>query len=490
MKYLKILCLSVFSLSAFSVGAQEQLGLRLENFSGNRAVFLNPASTVSMPMKWDVNVASAGIFAENNYGLLQDASLSAVWRQRENFMLIAADDVTSETTLTPSTFIGDYNRDGRRRYLSALAVINGPSVLLRLREEHTAGLFYNFRFGFGSANVPTTLSYYDYFNRDFFDPFPVAPFDGVAMAWEEVGFHYSYRYETAEGWFAMGANVKNLRGKEAAFFENVNPIVLTKTGQDSLTTDLAVFEYGLTTASLDQSGYAHQTLGRGVGIDAGISATFGGFKDEGYNIKLGLAVIDIGRINFNRSTQKHRSEVNQTTTVAIDDFADLSSPDDYPILLRTFSQLTQGDSTATLIDDNFTIGLPTAVSIQADYSFNAQFYVNLTVVERISLGNINRLRRGNIIALTPRFEQRWLAAQVPLVFYDNRKTRVGLSFRLAYLTVGTDNIGSLFGRFSDLTGTDFYVGLKINPATLATGDRYENPGRLRKKRKRVRCYFF
>ena len=467
--------------------AQEQLGLRLENFSGINAVFLNPAATVSVPFKWDINIVSAGFFFENNYAVVRDASVFALSAQRDNLDMRFAGDVDSETNLPPAAFVFDYFNDNKERFISSVTTLHGPSVMAKFG-GHTVGAFYNFRNAFGAANIPDNLSYYIYDRRDFFDTFPVTPFDAHFMLWDEIGINYAYAFETNAGFLSIGTNLKYLRGKEAGYFENINTIDLTKTGEDSIAAQVALLDYGLTTASLSQESFANETTGTGFGIDLGVTATFGGYKDEGYDLKLGIALLDFGLINFTQNTQAHRADITSFTEITTETFDGITEIEDYQDFLNRFSQEAVGSPGGTLLDNKFKMALPTGISVQADYSFNENIYLNFTAIQNTRF-RLPGVLRNNVVALTPRYERRWYAFQMPLVLRNHRSFRVGLAGRIAFLTLGTDNIGSLVGRYSDFTGTDFYLGLKFNPFRVGASDRYSGPGRKRLDNKKVKCYF-
>jgi hypothetical protein len=67
----------------------------------------------------------------------------------------------------------------------------------------------------------------------------------------------------------------------------------------------------------------------------------------------------------------------------------------------------------------------------------------------------------NIEALTPRYESRWFMAALPVSLYNKSDLHVGLSLRLGVLTIGSDDLESLFipGK---LAGTDLYMGLRLS----------------------------
>ena len=65
-----------------------------------------------------------------------------------------------------------------------------------------------------------------------------------------------------------------------------------------------------------------------------------------------------------------------------------------------------------------------------------------------------------------------------------------MTFKLGFLYLGTDNLGSLVGN-TDLTGTDFYAALKVNPFNLGLGKKDKGFGQKRRSnRGSVKCYDF
>lgn len=79
-----------------------------------------------------------------------------------------------------------------------------------------------------------------------------------------------------------------------------------------------------------------------------------------------------------------------------------------------------------------------------DVPFNGNFYVNLSVIQRVPLGKYS-IRRANQIAITPRFESRRIEIALPVSYYELFRPRVGLSFRYNIFTIGTDMISPLMG---------------------------------------------
>ena len=98
------------------------------------------------------------------------------------------------------------------------------------------------------------------------------------------------------------------------------------------------------------------------------------------------------------------------------------------------------------------------------------------------------------MAVVPRFEHRWVSFSLPVVLNDWQSLRVGAAARLGWLYLGSDNLGSFFKK-QKLTGTDFYIGLKINAFSLNFNKgnsltRESNPYRGRRKMGKIKCYSF
>ena len=64
--------------------AQEQLGLRLGNYSGVNAIALNPAGSATYPLSWDINLVGVGATFHNNLSYIEKASIGKAARNANN----------------------------------------------------------------------------------------------------------------------------------------------------------------------------------------------------------------------------------------------------------------------------------------------------------------------------------------------------------------------------------------------------------------------
>ena len=249
--------------------------------------------------------------------------------------------------------------------------------------------------------------------------------------------------------------------------------------------------YGLTTSNLKNNDYGAERNGSGFGFDLGFLYVVQE-NDESYKWRFGASILDIGSIRFDKNAQTHVVNNPNTFQLNLRDFDDFELPGEGEALLLHFSEQALGNPTASLRGDNFKMALPTAISMQADYNVNDQLFLNGLLVHPVPIGPVSPGRQP-LLAFTPRFEHRWFSASIPVSLLNWRKTNLGLAARLGFLVIGSDNIGSIFGK-SDYSGTDIYAALKLNPFDLGWGlfkGRGVGNGKERRgSKKKVRCYNF
>jgi len=176
---------------------------------------------------------------------------------------------------------------------------------------------------------------------------------------------------------------------------------------------------------------------------------------EDYLYRIGVAVIDIGRIRFKDNAEAYAIDNRSSYWSDVNDL-DFESMGQF---IDTVSYQFYGDYTSAYRGNIVRIWLPSALSIQVDYHYLGPWYVNASFIYgfRVSPSSIKRPAQ---LALTPRYEKGWFEASLPITLYDWYLPRIGLALRFYMLTVGTEKLGEFF-RISNFTGMDFYFSLKI-----------------------------
>ncbi|MFK8008175.1 MAG: DUF5723 family protein [Saprospiraceae bacterium] len=472
MRYLIFVCCLLI---VFSTHAQEQLGLRTDNYSGIHGSLLNPSHNVTSLFRWDINLISAGVSAQTNYGFIRNTNVFHAIRNSDN--LILEQDIENTTTIGPNDLVADFNDNKRLKYVSVLANVMGPSLMVQLKNGHSFGFFTNVRSAVSSHDIPTILNYSTFFDTPFSEFVSVDAFKISTMVWSEFGLNYAAKVETNDGYFGLGANLKFINGYEAAYINVKRSVLSAQIQGDTMLFQSPHLNYGVTNSNLEGENPNLKSNGFGVGVDLGFTYVYEGNEDH-YKWKVGVSLLDLGQIELSRNAEEHDLNTDTLVVFPSKQFQSISNQDRIYLL----SEIGLADSTASLTHSSFRMGLPGAISIQADYKIIEYFYVNGVFVQRIPMG-VNSIRRNNLMAVTPRFEHRWFGFSMPVVLLNYQKLSLGTSLRLAFLTIGSDDVGSFFGK-NDLDSTDFYIALKVNPFNLGL-----NLGG-RKRGKNVKCYQF
>lgn len=481
---MKIFSALLFGVILFSkISAQEQLGLRLETYSGVSSLSINPAGNLNNPLKWDFNLAGGGIFLENNYAYLRETSLIRLLQHRSDAKFLAAEDI--EGPASDNTFIIDFFNDGAKRFLNVSGFVAGPSLALRFAENHSVGMFTNLRSAAGSFNFPNVFSYYKYDSKPFFEDFEVPKLRAGLLNWSEIGLNYAIKIPTAGGSMNFGINLKYLQGYEAGYLESQSNYKHTKLPNNSIELALPNSHYGF--ALKDPSSVFAERNGRGLGADLGFT-WISEEHEDGYRLKLGASLLDLGYIKFNKNAEAHSLQVDTTVTVRLDDYDQFSLPVDLKPLVHSFSQNTLGDPIASLDADNFRMALPAVLSLQVDYGVTEFLYVNALYTQRLPTFS-NGPRRGNLLAVTPRIQHRWYSVSMPVSLYNWSRLHVGVAARFGWLVVGSDDVAGIFSK-ENFTGSDFYFAIKVNPFNIRGNENGGGrSGHFGNKRK-VKCYDF
>jgi Family of unknown function (DUF5723) len=452
----------VATILSISLNAQEQLGLRLDNYSGVSGISINPASNGTAQLGWDVNLAGAGVFFNNSLLFLDGAS---VGKAASNAMTIGpADDLDIKKNAN-TTLQFDFYDNTNPKYFSLSTQVMGPSFVINFKSGHSIGLFSGARFMAGSHDLPSIFNGYEFQKKKVGEMFTVDPFKVTGMAWRELGLNYAYRIgDESDGSLTIGASVRSVSAYQAFYVNNLVGTSMARISKDSLRFDGLRGEFGATT---DLTGTDRQanTNGSGVGFDIGVTMTIpSSDEDKPYDWRLGASILDMGSVTMNVNTEVHRLELKEPYQIMSQKFNNLDPNNQSRDAIERLSKDITGSTDGTLKGRSFSMGMPTAISLQADYAVMKGVFVNGLLMQNIPVGE-HVLVRDNLFAITPRYESRWIGGSLPISIVNWKTTRVGLAARLAFLTIGTDDLGSIMTN-GNLTGTDFYVALKINPFKL------------------------
>lgn len=457
MKSNRCLLLSLFIIGLSFIGensfAQYQSGMRWDNFQGMNAALINPSNSASQRMGWNLNLASAGAFAQNNYIFYENAKVSDLWKNE----LIFRGDLNDAMPMDGQT-IFDYNNEDSKKWGQLSGFLTGPSFLTHFGNHHV-GIFMNYRFHAAEQNLDQDLGFYTNRRLPITESVNLDPTQLSLAGWREIGFNYSTNLYLDAGIVVLGVNGKMLTAYDALGLQTPNNTVITPVSVDEIALN-NIFLQGFGTSDLIRGGDAFSSSkGNGYGIDIGASFIIEEY-DGDYKWKFGLAVNDIGKLTINNDVEAHLFDSNLNALI---DKRNYLSAADFQTFIEQASSDFLGAPDASIEPsiNSFDIALPTTIVVSADYKVMDGLYVTGAYFQRV-VGNGLQLEGSNAAVIVPRYESQWFSVAAPVTSVNLEKTTVGVALRAAFLTIGTDNLGTLF-RQDQLTGGDAYISLQLFP---------------------------
>lgn len=443
-----------------SLFAQEQIGLRLDKYAGVNGIQLNPANGAFHPLSWDLNLGGAGIFIENNFVFASPTNLIHLAKNPNDLYFM---DPTNENTAPSSaSIIVDYFNGPKERMVQTTATVLGPSLMVNFNGKHSLGVFSEFNVSLGGFDIDRDINPYDLSKIEETGHIDIERFQMSGMAWAEYGVHYSYATEMYLGKVSIGGNFKLLRGYDAFYLDVAQPIVASRDSNNVIDVSDIDVSFGFTNKTLTTESISTQPIGSGYALDLGASWIFDLDEDNDYRYKLGISILDLGKINFDKWTENYHIVANGVNTnIDATPFENLTTREE---VLDELSNQVLGDNSSIRAPAGISMWAPTTLSVQGDFQITKGVFVAGMLNQRIRFSK-EAVKRNNTFALFPRIEKRWYSLGFPIVINNWQDFRLGTTARIGFLTVGSDNIGSLFGQ-STLTGTDLYFALKFNPFNI------------------------
>jgi hypothetical protein len=442
-------------------------GLVNSNYAGILGNTINPTSILNSRLFLDIVPIGLHINVDNNYIYLakDEYKFSRFLTPGAEFPVHGEDD---------RAFYDQFNEELKNVY-SEVKVI-GPSAMYASKDQ-AFGISTAFRNIVSGRNIPYEiakfavegLNYPPLQRINFIDEHD---FRTAEIAFTEISATYSrVLYKHDRDHWSGGITLKGLLGSAGAygFVDNIDYMV--PNGDTLIIYNIN----GGMGVSLPVDYYNNDPLfpgklffGSGLGVELGITyqKKVNGHSNKGYSMtceypyepyyyRIGFSLIDFGRIKFKSNTQ-NMELIDQDAfwfDISRNSFSNIDK------LLKTASYEFSGDSTALISDNSFSIWLPAALSVQADFRINKAIYINATMVQPLIVSKAQPVRPSQI-SITPRWESDDLEFALPFILYDYKYPRLGASARFRNLVIGTDKLSGFFS-YSDFYGLDFYIMLKF-----------------------------
>ncbi|GAB4043496.1 DUF5723 family protein [Spirosoma litoris] len=464
MKY--SLSLGLFLLLATVGFSQNLLGISTSRYGGTNRLYINPALAADSPSKFYLNVFTGNGHVDNNYVRYQApfSLLSLVTGT------VPAQYKNSNGTIK---FEQDYTQEmlnGRAKSGTVSGEIRGPSLLMKAGERGAFAITTRFR-AVGQvvgASEPLLSALRASLNDGALYSIPSTnnKFNANSNTYAELGLTYAGTVLEGDGRkLLLGATAKFLLGYNGQ--QLINRDMNYRIVQDPANANNAYLEVNKLDATFAYTNYLQDrqltpsTLfsssvpGRGFGVDIGLTY-IDQYDAESPALKLGIALTDVGGLTYKGQEYRYTDIGTNPVKFRSSDFNNLNGTSSIiKVIQNKLNTGRKPDNTT------FRAGLPTSLNLTADYQLPSGFGINLTYLQDVRALQATAIHQPTIIAVTPRFDARWLSLAMPVAYLNGGLTAGG-SIRVGPGWLGTDNFLGLIGTKSNgiqPRGLDIYAGL-------------------------------
>lgn len=471
-----LICTVILAGCYYSSFAQTFPGYRTSNYTGVNGVFFNPANIADNRFKWDVNLFSINGFVGTNQGGLKFSDISKSFNAQD----------LSNNFLKGKTNINSLD------YVDIL----GPSAMISLSPATSIALSTRSRVFSNARNVDGNFAaaIIDPTNSGITTPVSLAAGNSLvhATGWTEFGGSLGQVF-TPKGshhFFKGGITLKYIAGTADSYLttNGLTGVLQNQAGVANIAGP-STGNITINTTGTDFSNYTFNDFfkfnGSGFGGDIGFVYEFRPNLDYSqytndrwankYSLKIGVSLMDVGSIKFNRSAnqaESYETHIPETNSYSLASFQGKSINEFIPVLNATPAYFT-----GTAQNSSYSVNLPTTLQANVDYLFgsNRNFGVNLSGQFNLNQQKNFNLYYYNSYSLTPRWENSLISVEVPLNYNELTQFNAGLAFRVGPFFIGSGSVISAI--FHDTRQADLHVGFnwgmqfkkKIRPDTDKDG---------------------
>ena len=439
---------------AFSSYSQSHIGILSERYSGFNGISINPTSFLNSPIDQEINLFGIDLQFETDYGFIKNSSyldLGDVFSEikvTNPFKDQSVDDLTINLSKSTKPY----------SILSSIQ-FNGPSYIFKVvkpTKVSTYGLGISQRVHISSLALNSGYNYDNFREENFGNEilFDQTNSKLNAANWTEIKLNYSFTTDNSNSLKkSFGLNFKTNISYNSTHFQQESPTKMIYKDVETL-----LFYNDFRSESRYFVGNADnpfQKRGIGFGLDLGYSIykKKRDVKDNhSYLYKLGISVLDLGFLSFNKSSEVHVYEIIGPREL------DIGKVKNY----KDMSERVYGDRNKSFKKNSFMLYTPLAVSIQFDYNFWGSFYFNTTLINRLNIAD-NSLIRPNLLSSSLRLEKKQYSLILNSTLYEYEKLMLGLSSRVGPVYFSIDNISNMLLKKDKLNHIEFMLGFKIYP---------------------------
>jgi outer membrane protein OmpA-like peptidoglycan-associated protein len=468
-------CIILFLLLGNAAYAQDFLGYANSNYAGVSGIDLQPASIVDSRYKFDATAVGFSLnFANNFVGVKREAfHFDKNYDSGAGFFPFNRMPAFNDPDFQSKYLERRDNDKPKSVYFNTQFVL--PSFMVTIDEKSSFAFNWRVRTYINVDGIEPQLAnliYAGLKDSAYWDrQFSNKNFSMQTMSWAEYGITYGRVIKDDNAHFMkVAGRAKFLQGLQAAYMF-VRELQYDFTNDDTLSLFNSDVSYGHSeNYQLNQGNIGYKMASKpSVGLDLGfvyewrpdhVNYKYDMDGETGlwmrpenkYKLRIGFSALDIGAIKFEKGAGSRNFKANvQDWNLDSLQYASISDFDD---TLRKRFVITEDKGT-------FSMNLPTALSLQADYNIWKDIYLNFTTYYAFQFKN-NEHKTHDIttFSLTPRWDHKWFGVFVPVSYNAYGNTMVGLDLRAGPLIVGTQSIGTLFAK-TNMYSADIHFLLKV-----------------------------
>ena len=447
--------------------AQDFSGYRSGNYTGVNGVFFNPANIADSRYRWDFNLFSISTSFGNN---------KASFNLKDFGKTINTDSIKNQVFS---------DKSGPSSGMASF-VVNGPSLLFNLNKKSSIALSTRARAMVNITDIDGKLANQIINDANNNTDFPYTLSSSQKMilnvnGWTEFGLSYArVIHDEGPHFFKGGITLKYLDGAANAYIniDKLNTTIDNDPANSAFMTN-ANGKIGLGFGGINISDLNAQDLlkfkSTGIGGDIGFVYEFrpdsnstrlsetGDYRRDmnKYKFRLGLAILDIGSINYKRDVTRSGAYSIHIPNGQRFYFSSLSNTgvDNFKDTLDKYPQFFTADASAG--SSSYRVSLPTTLQVDADYHLHEGFYISLAGQLALAKNSSKAFNSQyfNAIAITPRFEGRAFGIYVPFAYNALTKITSGVSLRLGPFFVGSGSI--LSAALGSSKQADLFFGMRF-----------------------------
>ena len=460
---------------SFHSMAQTFPGYRTGNYTGVNGVVFNPANIADNRFKWDVNIFAINGFVGNDQSGLKFNDISRS---------LNADSLKSKLL------------QGNQKINSlSYADVLGPSIMLSLGPRTSVALTTRSRVFANAKDVNGNLvtAILDATQSGIVSPGSFNSNNAVihATGWSEIGGSVARVFTNpgSNNFFKGGITLKYLSGTADSYLA-MNSLTGTIGNAGGTTFITGPTSGNLSLNTTDNNFYNYkfgdffESNGSGVGGDIGFvyewrpTVDYSMYQTDRfvnkYKIRIGVALLDLGMIKFNKSNNSAASyslDIPPGNRFNLSQFNGKSISQYKTVMDATPAYFIPGQPQSS----SYQVNLPTTVQVNADWLIFGGSGLNLAAQLNINKPSGFNLYYFNAYSFTPRWENRLFSVEIPLSYNDMTQFNAGIAFRVGPFFIGSGSL--LSALVHDSKQADLHVGIhfglpykkKIRPDTDKDG---------------------